>query len=172
MRPTFFAALSLVLASAWFTPASLAAATAKAQPAQQAGVVKVAIEPGVSMDDAAESMRLRANALNLKLVAELPLSKQVEANTGKPQRTTTIFEFCDAVTAKDLIDQSLNFAIYVPCRIALVEDAKGQGWLIMIDINVEEFAKANNLSPDLKARIQKVRDGLDEIIRAGSKGDL
>ncbi|MDO9220626.1 MAG: DUF302 domain-containing protein [Thiobacillus sp.] len=171
MRPTFLAALSLVLASAWFAPVSLAA-TAKAKPVQQAGVYKVAIEPGVSLSDAAESMRLRANALNLKLVAELPLSKQVEATTGKPQRTTTIFEFCDAVTAKDLIDQSLNFAIYVPCRIALVEDAKGQGWLIMIDINVEEFAKANKLSPDLKARIQKVRDGLDEIIRAGSKGEL
>ena len=171
MRPTFLAALSLVLASVAFAPASLAAS--KAKPVQQQpGVYKVAIEPGVSMADAAESMRLRANALNLKLVAELPLSKQVEANTGKPQRTTTIFEFCDAVTAKDLIDQSLNFAIYVPCRIALVEDAQGQGWLIMIDINVEEFAKANKLSPDLKARIQKVRDGLDDIIRAGSKGDL
>ncbi|MBT9541430.1 DUF302 domain-containing protein, partial [Thiobacillus sp.] len=155
MRPTFLAALSLVLASVGFAPASLAAS--KAKPVQQqSGVYKVAIEPGVSMADAAESMRLRANALNLKLVAELPLSKQVEANTGKPQRTTTIFEFCDAVTAKDLIDQSLNFAIYVPCRIALVEDAQGQGWLIMIDINVEEFAKANKLSPDLKARIQKV----------------
>jgi uncharacterized protein (DUF302 family) len=171
MRPTFLAALSLVLASVGFAPASLAAS--KTKPAQQQpGVYKVAIEPGVSMADAAESMRLRANALNLKLVAELPLSKQVEATTGKPQRTTTIFEFCDAVTAKDLIDQSLNFAIYVPCRIALVEDAKGQGWLIMIDINVEEFAKVNKLSPDLKARIQKVRDGLDDIIRAGSKGDL
>ncbi|MBT9541429.1 MAG: DUF302 domain-containing protein, partial [Thiobacillus sp.] len=34
------------------------------------------------------------------------------------------------------------------------------------------FAKANKLSPDLKARIQKVRDGLDDIIRAGSRGDL
>ncbi|OGU20708.1 MAG: hypothetical protein A2580_05875 [Hydrogenophilales bacterium RIFOXYD1_FULL_62_11] len=172
MRPNLFAALSLVLSSACFAPASFAAPV-KAEPLQQqVGVYKVAIEPGVSMDDAAESMRLRANALNLKLVAELPLSKQVEANTGKPQRTTTVFEFCDAVTAKDLIDQSLNFAIYVPCRIALVEDAKGQGWLIMIDINVEEFARANNLSPDLKARIQKVRDGLDEIIQAGSKGEL
>ena len=172
MRPSLFAVLSLVLSSACFAPASFAAPV-KAEPLQQqVGVYKVAIEPGVSMDDAAESMRLRANALNLKLVAELPLSKQVEATTGKPQRTTTVFEFCDAVTAKDLIDQSLNFAIYVPCRIALVEDAKGQGWLIMIDINVEEFAKTNNLSPDLKARIQKVRDGLDEIIQAGSKGEL
>jgi uncharacterized protein (DUF302 family) len=172
MRPTIFAALGLVIASAWCAPASLAAAPKAQTSIQNAGVYKVAIEPGVSMADAAESMRLRANALNLKLVSELPLSKQVEANTGKPQRTTTIFEFCDAVTAKDLIDQSLNFAIYVPCRIALVEDAKGQGWLIMIDINVKEFAKANHLSPDLQARIQKVRDSLDDIIRAGSKGDL
>lgn len=172
MRLSLFAALSVVLSSACLAPASFAAPVKTEPLQQQVGVYKVAIEPGVSMDDAAESMRLRANALNLKLVAELPLSKQVEATTGKPQRTTTVFEFCDAVTAKDLIDQSLNFAIYVPCRIALVEDAKGQGWLIMIDINVEEFAKTNNLSPDLKARIQKVRDGLDEIIQAGSKGEL
>jgi uncharacterized protein (DUF302 family) len=172
MRPTFFAALSLVLACVWFAPASLAAAPKAKTAQQQAGVYKVAIEPGVTIPEAIESMRLRANALNLKLVGELPLSKQVEAVTGKPQRTTTIFEFCDAVTAKELIDQSLNFAIYVPCRIALVEDAKGQGWLIMIDINVKEFARANKLSPELQARIQKVRDGLDEIIRAGSKGEL
>ncbi|OYY78055.1 MAG: hypothetical protein B7Y33_05405, partial [Hydrogenophilales bacterium 16-62-9] len=72
MRPTFFAVLGLVVSSAGFASASLAApASAKDESAlQQAGVYKVAIQPGVSLDDAAESMRLRANALNLKLVAE------------------------------------------------------------------------------------------------------
>jgi len=46
--------------------------------------MKLQVKPGVSLDDAAESMRLRANALIMRLVAELPLSSQVEAITGKP----------------------------------------------------------------------------------------
>jgi len=33
----------------------------------------------VSVDDAVESMQLRANILNFKLVADLPLSEQVKA---------------------------------------------------------------------------------------------
>jgi len=90
MRRYFLALLGVVLGSLVMLPASQAA-PAPSQPSPTAGVYKVAIDPGVSLADAAESMRLRANALNLKLVAELPLSKQVEAVTGKPQRTITIF---------------------------------------------------------------------------------
>ena len=37
------------------------------------------IAEGVSIDDAIESMKLRANGLNFKLVADLPLSEQVKA---------------------------------------------------------------------------------------------
>ena len=42
-------------------------------------VVKMKIADGVSMDDAIASMKLRANLRNMKLVAQLPLSKQIEA---------------------------------------------------------------------------------------------
>lgn len=38
-------------------------------------VVKMPIAEGVSMDDAVESMKLRANALNIKLVAHQPMYK-------------------------------------------------------------------------------------------------
>ncbi|HMA10876.1 MAG TPA: hypothetical protein VKO83_03240, partial [Steroidobacteraceae bacterium] len=86
MRRNFLAAMGLVLgAMVLSAPASWAAAPKTKQSAQAADVYKVAIDHGVSLADAAESMRLRANALNLKLVAELPLSKQVEAISGKPQ---------------------------------------------------------------------------------------
>lgn len=51
---------------------------------------------------------MRANALSLKRVAELPLSKQVEAVTNKPQHTITLFSLCDAVIAKELIDLSMD----------------------------------------------------------------
>lgn len=172
-------ALALTLGSLLLTAPLAQAATSKAksaatptQQSTQTGVYKMAIDRNVSLDDAAESMRLRANALNLKLVAELPLSKQVEAVVGKPQRTITIFQFCDAVTAKELIDLSMDFAVYMPCRIAMIEDADGRGWLVMTDINVDMVAKEKNLQQELTTRIKAVRDGLIEIMRAGAKGEL
>ncbi|MGE5320368.1 MAG: DUF302 domain-containing protein [Hyphomicrobiaceae bacterium] len=173
MCRNFLAVLGVVLGSmAVAVPASWAAAPKAEQAAEDAGVYKVAIDPGVSLADAAESMRLRANALNLKLVAELPLSKQVEAITNKPQRTITIFQFCDAVTARDLINVNLDFAVYMPCRIALIEDAKGQGWLVMMDVNVDAIAKEKRLPPALKDRINAVRKSLIDIMQAGAKGEL
>ena len=135
-------------------------------------VMKLQVKSGVSLDDAAESMRLRANALNMKLVAELPLSSQVEAITGKPQRRVTIFQFCDALTAKDLIELNIDFAVYMPCRIALIEDAKGQAWLVMMDIDVDAVAREKRVPAELKKRIQDVRNTLISIMQAGAKGEL
>jgi uncharacterized protein (DUF302 family) len=172
MRTNFFAVMGVVLGSLLLTAPASGADAPKAPQTTQTGVYKMAIDRGVSLDDAAESMRLRANALNLKLVAELPLSKQVEAVTGQPQRTITIFQFCDAVTAKELIDLSMDFAVYMPCRIALIEDADGQGWLIMTDINVDMVAKEKKLQKELTDRIKAVRNGLIEIMKAGAKGEL
>jgi uncharacterized protein (DUF302 family) len=173
MRRNFFAVLGFVLgAMVLSAPVSWAAAPKTKEPAQAAGVYKVAIDHGVSLADAAESMRLRANALNLKLVAELPLSKQVEAITNQPQRTVTIYQFCDAVLAKDLIDMNLDFAVYMPCRIALIEDAKGQGWLVMMDVNVDAVAKEKRLPQVLKDRVNAVRNSLIDIMQAGAKGEL
>lgn len=135
-------------------------------------VYKLQLAKGVSADEAVDSMKLRANALNIKLVSELPLSQQVEAVVGKPQRRMTIFQFCDAMTAKDLVDLNVDFAIYLPCRIALIEDEKGKVWLIMMDMDVDQLAKAGKMDEALKQKIVKVRNGLIEIINAGAKGDL
>lgn len=147
-----------------------AASTQATQAATE--VYKLAIDPSVGLIDAADSMRLRANKLNLQLVAELPLSRQVEAMTGTAQRTITIFQFCDAITAKELIQINLDFSIYMPCRIALIEDDKGQGWLVMMDVNVDAVAREKRLPAHLKARVQGVRQSLVNIMQAGARGDL
>lgn len=174
MRLSILAVAGLVLGSLMLSaPAAWAAAPKTTQPEKAAvDVYKVAIDRSVNLADAAESMRLRANALNLKLVAELPLSKQVEAITGKPQRTVTIYQFCDAVLAKDLIDMNLDFSVYMPCHIALIEDAQGQGWLVMMDVNVDAVAKEKRLPQALKDRVNAVRKSLIDIMQAGAKGEL
>lgn len=131
-------------------------------------VVKVPISKKVSMDDAVEAMKLRANALNIKLVAELPLSKQIEAMGGKSKRIE-IYQFCDAMTAKKMVENDIHFAAYLPCRIALVEDAKGQAWLVMM--NLDMFIQSPKLDPALKQDAIAVRDTLMQIMQAGSTGD-
>lgn len=133
-------------------------------------VIKMQAAEGVSADDAAESMKLRANLLNMKLVAELPLSKQVEATTGQPQRPMAIYQFCDAVVAKRMVDHALDFAAYLPCRIAVIQDTKDKVWLVMLNLDVV-LTKAK-LPPELAKEAKTVRDNLLNIMKAGAKGDL
>ena len=101
-------------------------------------VIKIPFAKGVGLDEAVESMKLRANSLNMKLVSELPLSKEAEANLGKPQRRMSIFQFCDALTAKQMVDFSIEFAAYLPCRIAF----RRREWPRLV-INVR-FKRANS----------------------------
>ncbi len=131
-------------------------------------VVKIPLEPGISLDQAVESMKIRANSLNMKLVAELPLSKQVEA-MGQKSRRMEIFQFCDPLTAKKMVEHNVDFAAYLPCRISLVEDAKGQGWLVMMKL--DPLIEGGNLSGELKQEAIKVRDTLNDIMQAGARGE-
>lgn len=132
-------------------------------------VIKMKIAEDVSIDDAIDSMRLRANNLNMKLVAEMPLSKQVEA-MGIETRRMDIYQFCNPLTAKKMVDFDINFAAYLPCRIAVVEDANGENWLVMMDLNL--ILEMSKLSPELEEEAIKVRDNLNEIMRAGANGEL
>jgi uncharacterized protein (DUF302 family) len=172
MRTPFYSALVVVLCTLSLSASPVRAAVSQAGQTTPTDVYKIAIDRNISLSDAADSMRLRANALNIKLVAELALSKQVEAVTDQSQRTITIFQFCDALTAKDLIDLNLDFSVYMPCRIALIEDTKGQGWLVMLDMNVDTVTKTSRLPSALKNRIESMRQSLLEIMQAGAKGEL
>lgn len=151
---------------------ALVCTTAAAAPAAipiEDTVVKQRINEGIGMDEAVESMKLRANLLNMKLVAELPLSKQVEA-MGKKARRMEIFQFCDPLIAQRMVEANIHFAAYLPCRIALVEDEKGQGWLVMM--NPDMMLTGATLTDELKKQATAVRNNLFEIMKAGVNGEL
>ncbi|WP_455209001.1 DUF302 domain-containing protein [Kaarinaea lacus] len=132
-------------------------------------VVKLPLQDGVSMDEAVESMKLRANILNIKLVAELPLSKQIKA-MGEESRYIGIYQFCEPLTAKKMVEYDIHFAAYLPCRISLVEDNNGKGWLLMM--NMEMLLKNPKLNQQLKDEAEKVWNNLNEIMQAGASGEL
>ena len=134
-----------------------------------ASIQRFPLAEDVTIDDAIDSMKLRANTLNFKLVADLPLSEQVKA-MGEEARYMRILAFCDALIAKRMVEYNLIFAGFLPCRIAVVEDANGKGWLVTM--NMDMMLHAVDLPDDLKPLAKQVRDTIYSIVDAGVNGDL
>ncbi len=132
-------------------------------------MIKCKVAEDVSSDDAIDSMKLRANFLNFKLVGHMPLSEQVAAMGGKSNRME-IFQFCDALIAAQMVKHSMAFAGYLPCRITLVEDDEGQPWLITL--NMDSTMGEAGLPKELQKLGMKVRNNIYSIITAGAEGDL
>lgn len=132
-------------------------------------VVKKRLEPGVSIDDAVDSMKLRANLLNMKLVAELPLSKQLES-MGVKSRHLTIYQFCDPMSAMKMVEFNTDFAAYLPCRITVTEDANNDVWLVMM--NLDAAMRGESIPPEYLKYGKFVWKSLLEIMDAGATGDL
>ena len=127
------------------------------------------IEEDVSIEDAVESMKLRANMLNFKLVADLPLSEQIKA-MGEESGHMQILAFCDALIAKKMVEYNIIFAGFLPCRIAALEDKNGQGWIVTT--NMDMMLYAVDLPEELQPLAKQVRDTIYSIIDAGRTGDL
>lgn len=127
------------------------------------------LEEGISVDDAIDSMMLRANNLNFKLVADLPLSEQVKA-MGEDARYMRILAFCDALIAKKMVQYDPIFAGFLPCRIAVLEDEKGHG--MIVTMNMDMMLYATELPAELQPLAKQVRDTIYSIVDAGVNGDL
>ena len=132
-------------------------------------MIKCKLADDVSADDAIDSMKLRANMLNFKLVGHMPLSEQVAAMGGKSNRME-IYQFCDAMIAAQMVKFSLAFAGYLPCRISLVEDNDGVTWLITLDM--DKTMGDASLPKELQGLGLQVRNNIYSIISAGAEGDL
>ena len=132
-------------------------------------MIRCPLQDDVSMDDAADSMKLRANILNFKLVAHMPLSEQVKAMGGTSKRME-IFQFCDALIAAKMVKESIAFAGLLPCRIAMVEDEKDQAWLITM--NIDSVLQDATFPPDFQEIGMTVRNKIFSILKAGAEGDL
>lgn len=138
--------------------------------------VKYPAKEGLSFDDVVEAMKTKANEINFKYVGVNPLWKDVVAITGKTDTPRVEFySFCDAMVARELLDLSLEFAIFLPCRIAVVEDAYKKIWLLTLDWDVkwlDTSKNPNQISDSLRKNAIVVREAIDKIMKAGASGDF
>ena len=134
-------------------------------------IIKVKATEGVTAEDLDTSIHTISNELNIKNVGELPLSKQVEAMSGKPYRYVKIYLLCNAMTAANMLNYNDAFASFLPCRISVVEDEQGALWLYTMDLNLMIHG-GKPIPPALKSEAIKVRDILNEIMRRSAAGDF
>ncbi len=130
-------------------------------------VIKVPLAEDVSADDAIDALQSRAIALNMKLVAHQPLSKELQAR-GIDSGRLEIFQFCNPEDAYKMVRFNPIFAAYMPCRIALVEEPNGTTWLMMI--NLDMLINNTELPPELKTIAGTINENLLEIMQAGATG--
>ncbi len=161
---------AIAAAAAVFCALHAASARADSGTALDASVVRMKLQKGITPDVAVDCLKLRANLRNMKQVGYLPLSKQVEAMVGRPQRLTEVFLFCNPLIAIEMVAANIDFAAYLPCRITLPEDAAGAYWLVMLDL--KPLIAQIPAGSALHAKAEQVNDVLMSIMQAGASGSL
>lgn len=138
--------------------------------------VKYKVRPGVSFDEVVESMKLRANQINLKLVGSNLLWKDFRAvlNDQEAPRIE-VHSFCDIAVARDLLRLIPEIAVFMPCRIVVMEDADKNIWIMTLDWDATRLSLAGELAditPELRQGVLDIREKLDKVMRAGANGEL
>ena len=128
------------------------------------------VKDGVSPKDVEEIFKLVAVERNMRDVGTLPLSKELEARSGKKEKLLTVYSFCSPGTARKMVDFSPHMAAYMPCRIALVERPDG---LWLYTLNMDMMVKMGRKLPaPLKEEAWAVRETIWQMMERASKGEF
>ncbi|MCA1926300.1 MAG: DUF302 domain-containing protein [Thiobacillus sp.] len=131
---------------------------------------------GLSFDEVVESMMLRANQVNLKFVCSNLMWKDFQAVLGDNSAPRVeVFSFCDIAVARDLLRLIPEMVVFLPCRIAVMEDADKNIWVLTLDWDVtwlDMAGKQMGITPELRQGAMAIREKLDSVMRAGAAGEL
>ncbi len=128
------------------------------------------VKDGVTAKDVEEILRIVAVERNIREVGVLPLSKELEARSGKKEKLLTVYSYCSPGTARKMVDFSPHMAAYLPCRISLVEHDDGSLWLYTL--NMDMMVKMGRKLPSpLKEEAWAVRETIWQMMERASKGE-
>ncbi len=127
------------------------------------------VDEGLGPDDIKMSIESAAVGSGLANVGEMPLSKQLELETGEEQRYLMIYQYCSPQIARKAVNFSPYFSAYLPCRIAVVEDEAGRHHLY--GLNMDMFVHGGKEMPEgFKKDAMHVRDTMYKMMEAGASG--
>lgn len=137
---------------------------------------KYKVKPGLTFADVKESLFLRANQLNVKYVGENLMWKDFHAVLGDTEAPKIeVYSWCDIAVARELLKISPEFVVFLPCRIAIMEDGNKELWVLMLDWSldwVKGYEKQLGLTPELVNGAVDLNQRMDEMMRAAANGEL
>jgi uncharacterized protein (DUF302 family) len=128
------------------------------------------VAPGVSVEEVEEALTSVAAEDNVKEVGMLPLSRELEARTGKPQRFLKVYSYCSPEIARQMVDFSPHMAAYLPCRITLLEKEDGL-WLYTLNMDML-INMGRKLPPELRASALTMRGTIVKMLDRGASGEF
>ena len=135
-----------------------------------ATTLEAKVKDGITVADIEEIFRQVAAEHNIRDVGTLPLSKELEARSGKKEPLLTIYQFCSPVIARNMTDFSPHMAAYMPCRVSLVERSDGI-WLYTL--NMDMMVKMGRKLPSpLKEQAWQVREAMWALLNRAANGEF
>ena len=138
--------------------------------------IKYPVKKGVSFEDVKTSMELSANKLNFKKVGESPMWKDIQAVLGDMDAPRMeVYHYCDIAAGREILKYAPESIVYLPCRIAIMEDADKNLWVLTLDWNTSWLDSLSGKmgAPDkLMEYAKDIRDKMDIIMKAAADGDL
>ena len=128
------------------------------------------VKAGVTIEQIEAALASVASEDNMREVGVLPLSKELEARSGKKEKFLKVYSYCTPSTARIMVDFSPHMAAYLPCRITVVEKEDGL-WLYTLNMDMM-IKMGRKLPPDLHVAAMKVRDTIWKMMEKGSRGEF
>ncbi|MFN3593208.1 MAG: DUF302 domain-containing protein [Thiobacillaceae bacterium] len=137
---------------------------------------KYKAKPGLKFDEVKESLFLKANQLNFKFVGENLMWKDFRAVLGDEEAPRIeVYSFCDIAVGRDLLKIAPEFIVFLPCRIAIMEDGDKNIWVLMLDWNMDwvaGFERQLGITDELWKGAIDINRKMDEIMRAAAEGEI
>jgi len=137
------------------------------------GMVKaVKIEKDVSIDDVVEAMKVIAEENNMLQVGDTVMfdGSPIDSS-GKKTKYTRILSYCSRSIAQKFLQFSPEFGAFMPCRVMIRENEKGEKWLYTMALDLM-ISGGQPLPPELKKLAIHVRDTMYRMLKDGAKGDF
>ena len=138
--------------------------------------IKYQAKPGLSFEDVKQSMELSANKHNFKKVGESPMWKDIQAVLGDMDAPRMeVYHYCDIAAGREILKYAPESIVYLPCRIAIMEDADKNIWVLTLDWNTSWLDSLSGKmgAPDqLMIYAKDIRDKMDIIMKDAAGGEL
>lgn len=128
------------------------------------------VNAGVSVADIEAAFVSVATEDNLRPAGEMFISGELERRSGQAGKFLKIYSYCDPAAARLMVDYQPALAAFMPCRIAVVEQADGL-WIYTMNMDLL-IGEGQALPPELGNIFRRFRASVRKMLDRGAAGEF